>query len=278
MISSRLTTNARRALGRLWRRSLRVVLPQLRGRRVAGPWTPRPYNEWTLLSEPAPEESTASSELIELMLAAATGAGEVSLDAVAARAQRPLEADEVRQWPGQHYRFLTALAEVWGARNVVEIGTHRGASALALLESAQVSDLTTFDVIAWESIPHSLLRDDDFGPRLSQEIVDLGSAAAFAPYAALFEEADLVFVDGPKDGRFEYVFLPLLLSTTPGRRQLVVVDDVRVLPMVDLWRSVPLPKIDAASVGHFSGTGMTLRDAPIQGWEPTFRLEQGYAW
>jgi hypothetical protein len=43
------------------------------------------------------------------------------------------------------------------------------------------------------------------------------------------------------------------------RRQLVVIDDIRVLTMVQLWRQLPNPRLDLTSFGHFSGTGLLLR-------------------
>jgi hypothetical protein len=30
--------------------------------------------------------------------------------------------------------------------------------------------------------------------------------------------------------------------------------------MVDLWRRIPYPKLDATSFGHWSGTGLVLVD------------------
>jgi hypothetical protein len=41
----------------------------------------------------------------------------------------------------------------------------------------------------------------------------------------------------------------------------VVVDDIRLLEMVQLWRDLPYDKIDATSLGHWSGTGL-LRLTP----------------
>ncbi len=54
---------------------------------------------------------------------------------------------------------------------------------------------------------------------------------------------------------FEYSFLPCLFALPPTQPQLVILDDVKVLPMLNLWRSVPLPKLDIASFGHWSGPG-----------------------
>ena len=44
------------------------------------------------------------------------------------------------------------------------------------------------------------------------------------------------------------------------RRQLLVIDDVRVITMTELWRSFPIAKFDATSFGHWSGTGLAIRE------------------
>ena len=72
-------------------------------------------------------------------------------------------------------------------------------------------------------------------------------------------DADLLFIDGPKDGRFEQDLLPRLLELDLRRPQLWVLDDIRVMTMIGLWRQLPPPKLDVTSFGHFSGTGLVLR-------------------
>ena len=209
----------------------------------------------------------ASPELVRLLCRAAERALDVDLSAVAARAVRDDEREEVVTWPGEHYRLLTALAEVREARAIVEIGTFTGASALSFLAVEGVERVTTYDVVAWDDLPPTLLRADDFGARLDQRLIDLSDDVAFAREASTLAAADLVFVDGPKDGAFEHAFLPKLLSLPVEHEQLIVLDDVRVMPMLNLWRSLPLAKLDAGGLGHWSGTGLVLRVGAV-GWHP----------
>ena len=133
---------------------------------------------------------------------------------------------------------------------------------------AQSRRVTTFDLIPWSSIPFSVLRPDDFGPRLEQRLGDLADPRVFAANADVLADADMIFVDAAKDGVFEYRFLPRLLALRPARPQLVVLDDVRVLPMLNLWRELPLPKLDIASFGHWSGTGLIDRRQAVIDWSP----------
>jgi hypothetical protein len=41
-----------------------------------------------------------------------------------------------------------------------------------------------------------------------------------------------------------------------SRPRFLLLDDIRLLPMVGLWRSIASPKLDLTSFGHWSGTGL----------------------
>ena len=268
-------------LGRLWgrvrqrRRDLEAhllprVFPPATGRRQRAHLLDDTFDEWTVLYSPRSDASGASLELLDLAIRAIGRAREVNLTAVAQRASRDDERVGPPTWPGEHYRMLVALAEEWRRGQpvrVVEVGTFTGASALSLLSSPAVAFVTTFDVVPWRTVPFTVLREDDFGHRLEQCIGDLGDTDFFAANTPLLAEADIVFVDAAKDGVFEYLFLPSLLQVPPDRPQLLILDDVKLLPMVNLWRSVPLPKLDVASFGHWSGTGLIARLQTVD-WSP----------
>ncbi len=168
--------------------------------------------------------------------------------------------------------MLVSLSEEWrngDSVTVVEIGTFAGASALSMLASSAVERVTTFDVIPWCSIPFSVLRQQDFGPRLEQR-----PRRPCRPWILRRErgttlaDADMVFVDAAKDGVFEYRFLHNCTRCARHGRCIVVLDDVRVLPMLNLWRELPLPKLDIASFGHWSGTGLINRREAVIDWSP----------
>lgn len=196
-------------------------------------------------------------DLVSIALAAAERAQRLPLEAVARRAQRADEGRWVQQWPGEHYRFLAALIEVVQARAVVEVGTYTGLSALTILSVLPPSGrLVSFDVVPWNEVPFTALRSDDFGEAFEQRIGDLSEANTFGRHRELVREADVVFIDGPKDRRFEKAFLCMLLPILRGRGAIVVLDDIRVLEMVDVWEWIPSPKLDVTSFGHWSGTGL----------------------
>ena len=51
-----------------------------------------------------------------------------------------------------------------------------------------------------------------------------------------------------------------LWAESPTRRQLLVIDDIRVVSMVELWQNLPIAKLDVTSFGHWSGTGLAIRE------------------
>jgi len=76
------------------------------------------------------------------------------------------------------------------------------------------------------------------------------------------ERAEVVFVDGPKDGRWEDRFIALLERTEWFRPRLVIFDDVRLWGMLHTWRRLNRPKLDLATFGHFTGTGLVEWTSP----------------
>ncbi len=182
------------------------------------------------------------------------------------------QARRLDDWPGHHYRLLAAMVRLLRPQLALDIGTFTGMSALGLLDQMpRRGRVVTFDVVPWRRLgDRSVLREDDFGPRLEQVIGDLADEECFEDHQPLLAEADLLFVDGPKDGSFEPTFLPRLFDLRRGGKPgLAVIDDIRVLEMVEFWHGLPEPKLDATSLGHWSGTGLVLLGDPAAfGWLP----------
>jgi predicted O-methyltransferase YrrM len=195
--------------------------------------------------------------LIDLALRAAQEAWRSDLPDLSARVAANGN-DFTRIWPGEHYRLLAALVKLLQPKRVLEVGTFRGLSALALkrfLPSA--GKIVTFDVIPWDSFPDSCLRPDDFADdRLRQQIGDLSDAAVFKLHRTLIQETELLFVDGPKDGVFERKLLQHLETVDFHKPLLVVMDDIRFWNMLAIWQDTARPKLDLTSFGHWSGTGL----------------------
>lgn len=197
-----------------------------------------------------------NQRLLDLALTASARARAIRLTELERRQGRERRWFEI--WPGEHYKLLAALAEELQPRTVIEIGTFTGMGSLALLGAlAEGASLTTFDVVPWRELERTWLWESDFiDRRLRQVIGDVSDPKVLEEHRELFEHADLVFVDGPKDGVTEDRFLENFARLRFRRSPIFVFDDIRLLNMLSTWRSIDRPKLDLTSFGHWSGTGL----------------------
>ena len=166
-------------------------------------------------------------------------------------------------FPGDHYRLLAGLIYNLAIHNdslsLVDIGTHYGTSARVMLDfSPEKSQVTTFDINAWENYETTYLTEQDFeSGRLTQYLDDLKDDSCFAKHADLLMNADFIMCDGPKDGIFERKVYKLLSTLKfPTKTRWLLLDDIRFPSEMGSWRLISSPKIDLTSFGHFSGTGL----------------------
>jgi len=237
----------RKALRSFQRRAVKLVLPNPR----------RVYGEYSMIYDTLNTSGAPGEYLIDLALRAAHEASKTQLPELSARVD-PGSHDFVPVWPGEHYRLLAALVRILQAKRVIEIGTFRGLSALALKQFLPAGGkITTFDLIPWDAIPDTALRAEDFADaRLRQEIADLSDPVAIERHRVLLQETELLFMDGPKDGVFERKFLQQLETVHFQNPLLLVLDDIRFWNMLATWHAIARPKLDLTSFGHWSGTGL----------------------
>jgi predicted O-methyltransferase YrrM len=202
--------------------------------------------------KPAP-----TKRLIDVTLAAVREIveGRVDLSEVA---KRPKVPDWYTAWPGEHYKLLAGLMRVLRPRNVIEIGTFSGLSALTM-RNAMPEDgrLATFDVVPWKQIDGTHFQEQDFADgRLRQEIADLSNPAVLSQHRELLESADFMLIDAPKDGVFEYRLIEHFQTMKFRNCPIVLWDDTRLWSMLRFWRILPWPKMDVTSFGSWSGSGL----------------------
>lgn len=194
---------------------------------------------------------------IEILVQVCGEALKSNVDEVASNLVNEVDRDFVRMWPGEHYRLLAGFAARLNPQLAIEIGTWQGAAAAILSRSCE--RVVTFDVVAIEGIPGSIPELVERYPNVSQVVANLLYDEIWRENSMIFSSADLVFVDGPKDGVFESVVVPRILGIMkPG--SVMVLDDIRFAGMQDLWKNrISFPRIDLGSFGHFSGTGVVFR-------------------
>ena len=160
---------------------------------------------------------------------------------------------------GEHYRLLPLIINLINAKKVIEIGTYRGASSKSIINNSTAS-LITFDIIKWDNFKSTYFNDDDFNnDSLRQLIADLSLDREFEKYSIDLLDADFIFIDGPKDYKFEKNFLGKLFRLyreNPDREVFILMDDVKRSTMANIWKSINYPKCILDMVGHWSGSGL----------------------
>lgn len=156
-------------------------------------------------------------------------------------------------WPGEHYAFLAGLTKVLQPRLAIDVGTYHGASALAM---ATWSDrVLTYDIYSLSEIGNAYEHLTMDHPNIVQLVGNLATLEFWECQRPVFEEADLVLIDGPKDGFFEYQIVPKVIDVMkPG--SILILDDIRFENMRELWTSLLKARIDVGGFSHSSGTGV----------------------
>jgi predicted O-methyltransferase YrrM len=155
----------------------------------------------------------------------------------------------------QHYRLLAWLSTQFYGKDLIDIGTHRGSSALAMSYSS-TNTVHTFDIddrLAQEwKMTKWANRDIQFHHE------NLWEPATRAAWRDRLLAAPVIFMDiDPHDGPMELEFYQWL--KTEGYQGLLICDDVWYFKgMRDaFWYHIPeADKTDATLVGHWSGTGI----------------------
>lgn len=213
----------------------------------------------SLLVPASPPRGSAEDRMriLDLSLQAIHLAREIDMGSISALIKQGPKWPDI--WPGEHYRLLAGFARALQPKLVVEVGTFLGLSALSLRRHMPPgSRLVTYDLIPWQDFPNSCFTVSDFADgAIEQRLGDLSQREYFASQRELLSRADLIFLDGPKNVEFERRFIRSLAGmsfTTPD--PWLIVDDIRLWNMLEIWERIELPKMDLTSFGHFSGTGL----------------------
>ena len=165
----------------------------------------------------------------------------------------------LNEFPGEHYKILSSIVKVANAKEVVEIGTYSGLGTLSIKEGLNpLGKITTYDLIGWDKLGfESHFTNDDFKDGSIKQILgDLSKNNFFEENKEILNRSDIIFMDAPKDDNFEYKMLKQFSKLEPKIGKLLILDDIKFINMIDLWRSIKSPKFDISSFGHWSGTGI----------------------
>lgn len=172
--------------------------------------------------------------------------------------------DDYREFfdkPGkQHYRLLSYLSTLYNNSIIIDVGTHRGSSALALSYNP-TNTIYTFDIV--DNVKNSAIKNHE---NINYNYDDLFDHEIFAKWFKTIEKAPFIFLDvDPHNGKMESNFVNLCREY--GYKGFIVCDDIWYFKdMRDyFWNLVDNSmKYDLTSIGHWSGTGIISCNKCIQ--------------
>ena len=158
-------------------------------------------------------------------------------------------------FPGEHYRILNGIVKYLNPKLIVEIGTYTGMGTFALSQNLS-GEIISFDIVDYKNFETHL--SDQFlnKNKFKQHLSDLSEKNEYEKYYQLLDNADIIFIDAPKDGKFEYKLLANMTNLKNKKNKILILDDIKFMNMINLWNSIKSPKMDAASVGNWTGTGL----------------------
>lgn len=202
------------------------------------------------------ENNNPSQNLIDLSLLVAHKASQLNLQAVANKFPANL-AKLINVWPGEHYKLLAALIDTLKPTTIIEIGTTDGASTLCMKNQLSTTGkITTYDPTPWNEYPGTGLCDTDFDQQCQQKIVDLTDPGQAEKERTQIEQADIIYIDPLNDHLMTQKLCQLFDTLSFNKMPVVVLNEIRTLPMLRVWRKLSHSKLDMTSFGHWTGTGM----------------------
>jgi len=145
----------------------------------------------------------------------------------------------------EHYRLLSYISQNYNSINILDIGTLKGCSALAL------SINNSNKVFSFNIENHLDLSET---PTNIEFIID---NIINGNYDDLILNSPIILLDTFHDGTFEQKFLDyLILINYKGN---LILDDIYLNSnMKSFWENINLPKNDITHIGHLTGTGLVI--------------------
>jgi hypothetical protein len=159
--------------------------------------------------------------------------------------------DEFRNYflgkPGEeHYTLLAHFSTLFNNATLLDVGTYKGCSALALSYNDK-NQVVSFDVREGLKRLYSLPSNVKF---MLEDITD-------DKFNDLILSSPFILLDTDHDGPFEHKFYNHLKSLS--YKGILMLDDIYLNePMKTFWDNITEEKIDLSHIGHHSGTGLVI--------------------
>ena len=143
----------------------------------------------------------------------------------------------------EHYRLLAYLSTLYSNSTLLDIGTYKGCSALALAYNPS-NTIISFDIKNNRTITN-------YPVNIQFNTADILDKS----YNDTILKSPVILLDTFHDGTFEHQFMNHLHAIE--WKGTLVLDDIFLNPqMISFWNSIINQKEDVTKIGHFSGTGI----------------------
>lgn len=153
----------------------------------------------------------------------------------------------------EHYRLLSYISSLFHNETLLDIGTNRGFSAIALADNKS-NKVISYDIEQYDTIPKikssNLYSNIEFKLGNFLEMEDLN-------------KTNFIMLDTAHDGFFEEEVINHLKKIKWSG--ILLMDDINhtFIKLKEVWQDIDLEKYDLTKLGHYSGTGMVIFNEDI---------------
>lgn len=145
----------------------------------------------------------------------------------------------------EHYKFIAYFSTLFNDTNLLDIGTNRGCSSIAMSYNS-TNKIHSFDLYELKEL-HSW--PDNINYYIDNILKD--------EYRNLILSSPFILIDTFHDGSFEREFHNYLKKI--GFVGYLMLDDIKLnKEMIEYWNWIEEEKYDISSMGHWSGTGLVV--------------------
>lgn len=148
--------------------------------------------------------------------------------------------------PGrEHYKLLAYFSTQFNGSTLLDVGTYKGCSALALAYNSN-NLVKSFDIAHYRAIQDN--------PENVEFFID---DILLEKHKDTILGSPFIVLDTDHDGPFEYKFYNHLKDIE--YKGLVMLDDIKLnQSMLEFWNNISEEKHDISYAGHHSGTGLVI--------------------
>lgn len=158
--------------------------------------------------------------------------------------------DQYRQYflgmsGSEHYRLLAYLSKKFNNELLLDIGTYKGCSSIALAFNNE-NKVKSFDIVDVKALSN-FLNNVDY----------IINDCTNTDYEKDLIKSKFILLDTAHDGQFEYkMYNKLKQLNWVG---ILMLDDIHLNEeMKKFWNDIEKEKYDTTSIGHHSGTGIVI--------------------